>query len=224
PCLPPGRWPILTAPTRGRMTPQTAVNIEDLRGMARRRVPRAVFDYIDGGAEAEATLRENRRAFETLSFRPRHAVPVGGCDLKTRVLGHDLALPFLLAPVGYSRLMHPQGECAAARAAGEAGTGYILSTISGHRLEDVRAASKGPLPMRDVAPSLTDSCFVWQDLAWIRKAWPGPFIIKGVLTGEDARRAVDEGAAAVVVSNHGGRQLDSAPATVRVLPEVVAAV
>ena len=302
------------------MTPQTAVNIEDLRGMARRRVPRAVFDYIDGGAEAEATLRENRRAFETLSFRPRHAVPVGGCDLRTRVLGADLSLPVLLAPVGYSRLMHPEGERAAARAAGEAGTAYILSTISGHRLEDVRAASRGPvwyqlyllggrpaaegaldraqragfgvlvitidtavaglrerdlrngtpqlmsgrlgamlpylpqvvrrprwltsflrdggvphlpnvvipgtgpLPMLDVATSLNDSCFVWQDLAWIRKSWTGPFIIKGVLTGEDARRAVDEGAAGVVVSNHGGRQLDSAPATLRVLPEVVAAV
>jgi L-lactate dehydrogenase (cytochrome) len=78
--------------------------------------------------------------------------------------------------------------------------------------------------MLDVGKALNDSCFVWQDLEWIRKAWPGPFVIKGVLTGEDARRAVDEGAAAVVVSNHGGRQLDSAPATVRVLPEVVAAV
>src|SRR5438477_2255282 len=127
------------------MTPQTAVNIEDLRGMARRRVPRAVFDYIDGGAEAEATLRENCRAFEALSFRPRHAVPVGGCDLRTRVLGAELSLPVLLAPVGYSRLMHPEGERAAARAAGEAGTAYILSTISGHKLEDVRAASRGPV-------------------------------------------------------------------------------
>ncbi len=302
------------------MTPEAAVNIEDLRRMARRRLPRAVFDYIDGGAEGEATLRENCRAFEALSFRPRHAVPVAACDLRTRVLGTELSLPFMLAPVGYSRLMHPEGERAAARAAGEAGTGYILSTISGHELEDVRAASKGPvwyqlyllggreaaegaleraqragysalaitidtavaglrerdlrngvpqlmsgrvgamvpflpqvlgrpgwlasflrdggvphlpnvvvpgvgpLPMLDVAQSLNNSCFVWADLDWIRKAWPGPIVIKGVLTGEDARRAVDLGAVGVVVSNHGGRQLDGAPATLRVLPEVVAAV
>ena len=302
------------------MTPRAAVNIEDLRRMARRRLPRVVFDYIDGGAEGEITLRENCRAFEAISFRPRHAVPVPGGDLRTRVLGHELSLPFMLAPVGYSRLMHPEGEKAAARAAGEAGTAYILSTISGHKLEDVRAASKGPvwyqlyllggreaaegaldraqragysalfitidtavaglrerdlrngqaqlmsgrlgpmlpflpqilmrprwlasfvldgrvprlpnvvlpgvgpMPMLDVGQALNSSCFVWQDMSWIRKAWPGPIVIKGVLTGEDARRAVDEGAVAVVVSNHGGRQLDGAPATVRALPEVVAAV
>jgi len=302
------------------MTPRAAVNVEDLRRRARRRLPRVVFDYIDGGAEGEVTLRENCRAFEDISFRPRHAVPVPGCDLRTRVLGHDLSLPFMLAPVGYSRLMHPEGEKAAARAAGEAGTAYILSTISGHKLEDVRAASKGPvwyqlyllggreaaegaldrakragfsalfitidtavaglrerdlrngqaqlmsgslgpmlpflpqilvrprwlasflldggvprlpnvvlpgvgaMPMLDVGQALDNSCFVWQDMSWIRKAWTGPIVIKGVLTGEDARRAVDEGAAAVVISNHGGRQLDGAPATIRVLPEVVAAV
>jgi isopentenyl diphosphate isomerase/L-lactate dehydrogenase-like FMN-dependent dehydrogenase len=297
-----------------------AVNIEDLRCIARRRLPRVVFDYIDGGAESETTLRENCRAFEGISFRPRMGVPVPTCDLRTRVLGTELSLPFLLAPVGYSRLMHPQGEVAAARAAGEAGTAYILSTISGHTLENVRAASTGPvwyqlyglggreaavgalerahragfaalvitidtaaaglrerdyrngqpqlmsgkpcamlpylpqvvlhpgwlasflldggvprlpnvvlpgvgpMPMTDVGMALNNSVFIWQDLSWIRQVWPGPIVIKGVLTGEDARRAVDEGAAAVVVSNHGGRQLDSAPATLRVLPEVVAAV
>jgi len=284
------------------MTPRAAVNIEDLRRMARRRLPRVVFDYIDGGAEGEITLRENCRAFEAISFRPRHAVPVPGGDLRTRVLGHELSLPFMLAPVGYSRLMHPEGEKAAARAAGEAGTAYILSTISGHKLEDVRAASKGPvwyqlyllggreaaegaldraqragysalfitidtavaglrerdlrngqaqlmsgrlgpmlpflpqilmrprwlasfvldgrvprlpnvvlpgvgpMPMLDVGQALNSSCFVWQDMSWIRKAWPGPIVIKGVLTGEDARRAVDEGAVAVGVSNHGIRR------------------
>jgi L-lactate dehydrogenase (cytochrome) len=302
------------------MTLHAAVNIEDLRRIARGRLPRAVFDYIDGGAEGEVTLRENCHAFEAISFRPRHAVPVAGCDIRTRVLGHELALPFMLAPVGYSRLMHPEGEKAAARAAGEAGTAYILSTISGHKLEDVRAASKGPvwyqlyllggreaaeggldraqragfsalfitidtavaglrerdlrngvpqlmsgklgamlpflpqlmvrpgwvasflldggvprlpnvvlpgvgpMPMLDVGQALNNSCFVWQDMSWIRKAWPGPIVIKGVLTGENARRAVDEGAVAVVVSNHGGRQLDGAPATLRVLPEVIEAV
>ena len=121
------------------------VCVEDLRLLARRRVPRAVFDYLDGGAEGEVTLRENCRTFEDVTFRPRHAVAVSGCDLRTRVLGLDLSLPFLLAPVGYSRLMHPGGEVAAAREAGKAGTGYILSTISGHRLEGVKAGSAGPV-------------------------------------------------------------------------------
>jgi isopentenyl diphosphate isomerase/L-lactate dehydrogenase-like FMN-dependent dehydrogenase len=99
------------------------VCIEDFRPIARARVPKSVFDYLDGGAEGEVTLRENCRIFNDVTFRPRHAVEVAKCDLRTRVLGLDLALPFLLAPVGYSRLMHPGGEAAAARAAGRAGTG-----------------------------------------------------------------------------------------------------
>jgi len=297
-----------------------AVNIADLRLMARRRLPKAIFDYVDGGAEDELSLRANRRAFEDVTFRPRHAVAVPEPDLRVRVLGHDLALPVLLGPVGYNRMMHPKGECAAARAAGAAGTIYILSTVSGHRLEDVKAAAtgpvwyqlyltggrdaakagieraraagfsalvitvdtyvagmrerdvhngtpellspnvlsklpylpqflahpawlvsflldggvhrlpnivvpgEGPLPLVDVSTALSRVSFTWEDLSWIRPLWPGPIIIKGVLTGDDARRAVDGGAAAVVVSNHGGRQLDSSPATLRVLPEVVAAV
>jgi len=296
------------------------VNIEDLRTLARRRLPKAVFDYVDGGAEDEITLRQNRRAFEALTFRPHQAVSVAPCDLRTRVLGLDLSFPALLAPVGYSRLMHPAGEVAASRAAGAAGTAYILSTISGYRLEDVKAASRGPvwyqlyllggreageaaierarvagfsalvitidtpvggmrerdsrngikellggnlpakipflpqvlarprwlasflldggisklpnvvipgsgpMPLIDVTVALARSVVTWKDLSWIRKIWPGPIVVKGVLTGEDARRAVDEGAAAVVVSNHGGRQLDYAPATLKALPEIVAAV
>lgn len=296
------------------------VNIADLRALARRRLPRVVFDYVDGGAEDEITLRENRRAFEEIAFRPRQAVAMSHCDLRTRVLGCDLSLPALLAPVGYSRVIHASGEVAAARAAGEAGTGYILSTISGYPLEEVKAASvgpvfyqlyvlggrevaegalerarkaayaglfvtmdtavagmrerdfrngmkellgrsvidkirfspqvlarpgwlasflrdggvrplpnvvapgRGPMPLIDVAAALAQSTISWEDLRWIRDAWRGPIIIKGVLTGEDARRALDEGAAAIVVSNHGGRQLDSVQATLRALPEIVGAV
>jgi isopentenyl diphosphate isomerase/L-lactate dehydrogenase-like FMN-dependent dehydrogenase len=296
------------------------VNIEDLRRRAQRRLPRAVFDYLDGGAEAELTLAENCRAFRDLIFRPRGAVALGACDLKTRVLGHELSFPAMLAPVGYSRLMHPDGEVAAACAAGQAGTGYILSTISGHKLEDVKAASpgpvwyqlyllggreaaegaldrarragfsalvitidtpvagmrerdprngmkellgtsllakipflpeilahpgwltaflldggvpklentvlpgKGPMELVDVASALSEATVTWQDLRWIRELWPGPIVVKGLLIGEDARRAVDEGAAAVVVSNHGARQLDSVSSSLRALPEVVAAV
>ncbi len=294
--------------------------IEDFRPIARQRVPKSVFDYLDGGAEGEVTLRENCRVFNDVTFRPRHAVACGKCNLGVRVLGFDLALPFLLAPVGYSRLMHPGGEVAASRAAGRAGTAYILSTISGHRLEDVRAASsrpvfyqlylmggrgaaeaaidrarncgfsalvvtidtavsgirerdyrngmkelisgsvfekipfvpqilerpgwlidylrdgglpglpnviipgKGQMPLVDINAALAESTPTWADLKWIREHWKGPIVIKGVLTADDARRAVDEGVAAISVSNHGGRQLDGLPAALRALPEVVEAV
>jgi len=309
----------MTRAARAVASPRV-INIEDLRRIARRRVPRVVFDYIDGGADGEVTLRENCRAFDRVTFRPRHAVALPTCDLRTKVLGAELSLPAMLAPVGYSRLMHPTGEPAAARAAGAAGTGYILSTLSGHKLEDVGAASSGPvwyqlylvggrevaeasiararaagfsalvvtidtavsglrerdlrngmielmsgsifakipflpqllshpgwlvsfladggvprlpnvvfpgsgpLPMTDVGAALASSTVTWEDLRWLRESWPGSIVVKGVLTGEDAKRAVDEGAAAVVVSNHGGRQLDGVPATLEALPEVVAAV
>ncbi len=134
----------MTSSARSVASPHV-VNIADFRALAQRRLPRAVFDYLDGGAEGEVTLRENCRVYEDITFRPRHAVAFADCNLRTRVLGFDLALPFLLAPVGYSRLMHPGGEVAAARAAGNAGTAYILSTISGHSLENVKAASTGPV-------------------------------------------------------------------------------
>jgi len=308
------------AATNRALSPERIVNIEDLRRMAQGRVPKAVFDYLDGGAEAEATLRENCRVYGDVLFRPRGAVASADCSLKTRVLGQEISFPAMLAPVGYSRLMHPGGEVAAARAAGEAGTGYILSTISGHKLENVRAASqgpvwyqlyllggreaaegaldrarragfsalvitvdtavagmrerdprngmkpllgtspfakipylpeilahpgwlaaflldggvpklenivipgKGPMALIDVAAALAQAAVTWNDLRWIRELWPGPIVVKGFLTAEDARRAADEGAAAVVVSNHGGRQLDSVSSTLRALPEVVAAV
>jgi isopentenyl diphosphate isomerase/L-lactate dehydrogenase-like FMN-dependent dehydrogenase len=295
------------------------LNIADLRRLAERRLPRVVFDYIDGGAEAEITLRDNCRAFDRVTFRPRCAVTFPSVDLRTTVLGHDLALPLLLAPVGSSRMFWPRGEAVAARAAGEAGTVYILSTLSGTRLEEVRAASigacwfqlylcggrdvalegigraraagysalvvtidtpvaglrerdfrngtpqlltrrpaamlpwvgqflvrprwlwglvadgglmdfpnivlpSGPMAYADVGAALEQAAVSWQDLPWIREAWPGVLVIKGVHTSDDARRAVDAGAAAIVVSNHGGRQLDGVAATLRALPEVVAAV
>jgi L-lactate dehydrogenase (cytochrome) len=296
------------------------VNIADLRALARRRLPRVVFDYLDGGAEDERTLRANTQAFEAVTFRPRYAVPLPDVDLRARVLGSEVSFPALLAPVGYSRLMHPAGEEGAARAAGQAGTVYILSTISGHPLEAVRAASPGPVwfqlyqvggrpaaedaiqrardagysalvvtidtpvagmrerdarngttqllgpnllakiphlpqlllrpgwltrflldggvprlpnvnvpgqgPMRlmDVNAALSRTALSWDDFRWIRELWPGLLVVKGLLSADDARRAVDVGAAAVVVSNHGGRQLDGAPATLRVLPEIAAAV
>jgi L-lactate dehydrogenase (cytochrome) len=296
------------------------VNIEDLRQLAKRRLPKAIFDYLDGGAEDEITLRENCRAFSDFTFRPRHAVKFPEYNLRTTVLGTEISFPAFLAPVGYSRVMHPGGEVVAAAAAGAAGTGYTLSTISGHKLENVRAATKGPawyqvylvggrtvaeggierarnagfnalvvtidtpvagmrerdfrngmtemfagslfaklpymqnifehprwlaaflrdggmprlenivipgqgpMELMDVGSALSRAVVSWEDLKWMRDVWRGPIIIKGVLTGEDAKRAVDEGAAAIVVSNHGGRQLDCVSASLRALPEVVAAV
>src|SRR5260370_40120256 len=121
------------------------LNIGDLRSLAKRRLPRAVFDCIDGGADGEVTLRENSRVFDDVIFRPRNAVANSPTDLRAKVLGADLALPFLLAPVGSSRMFYPRGEVVAARAAAAAGTAYIQSTLSGCRLEDVKAASNGPV-------------------------------------------------------------------------------
>jgi L-lactate dehydrogenase (cytochrome) len=295
------------------------VNIADLRQAAKKRLPRVVFDYIDGGADAEVTLRENCRAFEDVTFRPRSAVATKDCDLRTTVLGATLSLPVLLAPVGSSRMSYPRGEEVAARAAGQAGTTYILSTLSGCRVQDVRNASSGPvwyqlyligghdvalaaieraknagcsalvvtidtpvaglrerdvrngskelvsgkpftmlphifqflarprwlaaylgdgglmnfpnivlptgpMPYADVGAALEQSMVCWDDLRWIRDAWKGKVVVKGVHTADDARRAIDAGADAIVVSNHGGRQLDGVAATIRVLPDVVAAV
>ncbi len=126
------------------VAPPHVLNIADLRRLAKRRLPRVVFDYIDGGADAEVTLRDNMKAYEELTFRPRGAVAIPSCDLKTTVLGAKLELPFILAPIGSSRMFYPNGEVLAARAAGKAGTGYILSTLSGTPMEQVRAATSGP--------------------------------------------------------------------------------
>ncbi|HEX4635856.1 MAG TPA: alpha-hydroxy acid oxidase, partial [Rhizomicrobium sp.] len=120
------------------------VNIKDLRRLARARLPDAVFDYLDGAADDEVTLRDSERAFREVIFKPRFAVATPACDLGVTVLGHRLDVPFMLGPIGYSRLMHPRGELAASAAAGRHGTAYILSTLSGHRLEDVKAQSPGP--------------------------------------------------------------------------------
>ncbi|HNN93963.1 MAG TPA: alpha-hydroxy acid oxidase [Pseudomonadota bacterium] len=297
----------------------SVVNIEDLRRLAQRRLPRAVFDYIDGGADAEVTLRENCTAFERWCLRPRCAVAVPEVELATKVLGLPIAMPVILAPVGSCRMFYPRGDEVAAREAGRAGTIHTLSTLSGCRLEDVRSATEGasfyqlylvggrdaalaaiararaagysalvvtvdtpvaglrerdlrngtkqllsgglaslpylpqfarrpgwvldflrdgglmdfpnvvppggaPLPYSDVSVALEQTTVTWADFGWIREAWGGPIVVKGLLTADDARRAVDVGAAAVVVSNHGARQLDGVVPSLVALPEVVAAV
>jgi L-lactate dehydrogenase (cytochrome) len=302
----------------GRVDSPGVVNIADLRHVAKKRLPKVVFDYIDGGADAEWTLRENSRVFDDVMFRPRSAVATPSVDLRTTVLGTTIELPFLLAPVGSSRLFYPCGEEVAARVAGDAGTIYTLSTLSGCAVRDVTAATRGPvwyqlyliggrevatsgieraknsgcsalvvtvdtpvagnrerdvrngtkelvsgspfamfsylfqflarprwfaaylgdgglmsfpnvvlpsgpMPYADVGAALEQSMVSWDDFKWIREVWQGPIVVKGVHTADDARRAIDHGAAAIVVSNHGGRQLDGVAPTLRVLPEVIAA-
>src|SRR4051794_39501901 len=264
-------------------------------------------------------MRENSRSFDDVIFRPRSAVATPSCDLRTTVLGETIDVPFILAPVGSSRMFYPRGEEVAARAAGEAGTIYSLSTLSGCTVRDVKAATRGPvwyqlyiiggrdvatagierakncgcsalvvtvdtpvagmrerdvrngvkeivsgapftmlpyvfqflarprwlaaylrdgglmkfpnivlkegpMPYADVGAALEQAMVSWADFKWIREAWQGPIIAQGVHTADDARQAIDHGAAAVVVSNHGGRQLDGVAPTLRVLPEVLAAV
>jgi isopentenyl diphosphate isomerase/L-lactate dehydrogenase-like FMN-dependent dehydrogenase len=128
-----------------RISAPHVLNIADLRRLAQRRLPRVVFDYIDGGADAEVTLGDNCRVFDRVTFRPRQAVAVPECDLGTTVLGTRINLPFILAPVGSSRMFYPRGEEVVAREAGHAGTLYCLSTLSGCPLEDVRRATTGPV-------------------------------------------------------------------------------
>src|ERR1700735_1431760 len=116
-----------------------AVNIADLRGLAKARLPAVVFDYLDGAAENEATLRDNCQAFKNWIYRPRHGIEIKSLDLGITVMGQGLEWPVLLGPIGYSALMHPDGEVGVARAAGKAGTGAILSTISGAPMEALAA-------------------------------------------------------------------------------------
>jgi isopentenyl diphosphate isomerase/L-lactate dehydrogenase-like FMN-dependent dehydrogenase len=296
-----------------------AFTIDDLRRLARRRLPRAVFDFVEGGAGDEQTVVRNRAAFDRLLFQPKVLVDVSKREQTTVVFGDRIETPVLLSPTGMAGLCWPKGEVAAARAAHEAGTIYTLSTHSSCSIEEVAAEAPGPLwfqlyvwqnrdltrsfveraraagyrallltvdvPVisrreRDlrngftVPPRLTvrnvvdtlrrvgwmrrvlfgprltlanlvgapgaprtdivtlagvanrqvDPSIAWADLVWFRSLWSGPLLLKGVLTAADARRAAEHGVDGLVVSNHGGRQLDGAPATVEALPEIVDAV
>ena len=297
----------------------SVVNVQDLRELAQRRLPSMVFGYIDSGADREQTLRQNCSAYDEILFRPRCAVATPNVELKISVIGQEFLLPFLLGPIGSSRMFYPKGEVVAATEAGKVGTGYTLSTLSGCLLEDVKKATDspawyqlyllggrdvalktidrakkagfsaivltidtpvsglreldvrngtkellsqnpiqmlpflpqmlakpcwlsqwlsdgglmnfpnvqladGPMQYTEIGPALEQSVVTWDDLKWIREAWGGKIIIKGVHIGEDARKAVDLGVDALVVSNHGARQLDSVSPTIRVLPEILNAV
>jgi 4-hydroxymandelate oxidase len=263
--------------------------IRTLEAEARARLPEPCFDYFAGGAGDEQTLAENPAAWRKVWLRPRAMVDVSRVDTACSVLGCDLALPVLLAPMAAQRLLHPDGELAAARAAGAAGTVYCLSTRATADLADVAAAATGPLwfqlyvqrdrdasarvlaragehgfravvltvdlpvggrrerelrhgdvPLpagvalashlgRDLALADKplggwDASLTWADVAWAHEASGLPVLVKGVLTAEDARAALDAGAAGIVVSNHGARQLDGCVPTAVALGEVAAEV
>ncbi|UPG87690.1 alpha-hydroxy-acid oxidizing protein [Luteibacter aegosomatis] len=298
--------------------PTPVTNIADLRELARRRVPRAFFEYADRGSYDEVTLRENRRAFERIRFRQRVMSDVDHRSLATTIAGQPVSMPLAIAPTGMAGLQCGSGEIRGARAAAKAGIPFCLSTVSICSIEQVRAAVETPFwfqvyVMRDrgftrdlirrahaagcsalmltadltvqgqrhreikngltVPPKVTlrnlfdiaskprwiwsvlnapsrsfgnldghikgadslttlaqwiaaqfDPTLTWNDLEWIREIWPGKLIVKGIMDAEDARQAVAHGVDAIVVSNHGGRQLDGVPATIDVLPSIVDAV
>ena len=290
-----------------------AASIADLRLLARRRAPHAVFDYTDGAAGEEVALRRSRQAFDRVEFQPRVLRDVSKVDTSTTILGQPSALPLVFAPTGFTRMMHTEGEPAVARVAARVGIPYALSTMGTTSIEDLAAAAPGgrlwfqlylwrdreaskdfverarqagyealvltvdtPVPgarLRDVRNGLTippslsmrtfaegvlhprwwldllttetlrfaslnrfegtvadlaarmfDPATTMSDLAWLRSVWPGHLVVKGVQNVGDARAVVDAGADAVVVSNHGGRQLDRAPTPLEALPAVVDAV
>jgi L-lactate dehydrogenase (cytochrome) len=297
-----------------------AASVADLRAIARRRLPRGVFDYIDGAAEDERTMVANSAAFAAVTFRPRVLRDVGHVDPSTTLLGRPLPLPLVLAPTGFSRIADPDGELAVARAAARAGLPYTLSTLSTRSIEEVARVSEGPKwfqvyvwrdrglvkelidrattagyealvitvdtavlgrrerdvrrgfslppkiglgtlvdgamhpgwtwrflrsdPIRfanvgetvgvgDGSTAVTLSEYVntqfdpglsWRDVEWMRSVWNGPLIIKGIQTVDDARLAAEAGVEAIALSNHGGRQLDSAPAPIDLVAPVADAV
>jgi L-lactate dehydrogenase (cytochrome) len=292
--------------------------IEDLRRLARRRVPKMFFDYAEGGSYAEETLRANRADFERIKLRQRVLVDVSRRELATTMIGEPVAAPFALAPIGLCGMQWGDGEILACRAAQVAGIPFCLSTMSICAIEDVAAAVEKPFWFqlyvmkdrgfvralieraaaakcsalvltidlqvlgqrhRDIHNGLTvppeiriknlidiatkpawalsalrgkrktfgnisghvkgmenvnslsrwiagqfDPALNWKDVEWIRSLWPGKLILKGVLDIEDAKVAAKTGAAALVVSNHGGRQLDGAPSSISALPKIVDAV
>jgi len=270
------------------------VNVLDFEAIARDKMTPSAYDYYAGGAEDEVTLTENRAAFQRLALRPRVLAGTGTVNTSVELLGLSLSFPVALAPTAFNRLGHPEGELAAARAAGKAGTLMCCSTIASTAIEDIAAIATGPLWFqlyiykdRDVTRDLVaraeaagcralvltvdtphlgrrerdmrggfslppeigirnlerygtpdalrwaqsssfteyvhnllDAGLKWEDVAWLRSITKLPLLIKGILTAEDAALALDQGASGIVVSNHGGRQLDGAMATIDALPSI----
>jgi L-lactate dehydrogenase (cytochrome) len=292
-------------------------NVEDLRTLARRKIPKALFDYVDRGSYDELTYGANRSDLKAIRFRQRVLIDADNRSLATTMLGETVSMPVAIAPTGLTGLLHGNGEMVAARAAEKAGIRFTLSTMSICSIEDVRSATTAPfwfqlyvfrdrgfseeviarahradctalfvtvdLPLRgqrhadiknglQVPPRLTmrnafdiatkpgwamsvlmgkrksfgnidaylkrkggvwaagrwandnfDASLSWRDVEWVRKLWPGKLVLKGILDPADAQMAADLGADAIVVSNHGGRQLDGAPSTIVALPKIAEA-
>ena len=292
--------------------------IEDLRKIAKRRVPKMFYDYADSGSWTESTYRANSDDLDKIKFRQRVAIDIDKRSVASKIIGEEVSMPVAIAPTGNTGMIHADGEILAARAAERFGVPFTLSTMSICSIEDVAAATNKPfwfqlyvlrdrefiaglinrakqagcsalvitvdlqimgqrhkdiynglstppkptiLNMLDLArrphwvmgmmgtrhrqfgnivghvKGVTDMSSLaewtakqfdprlsWDDVAWIKEQWGGKIIIKGIQEVEDARRAVDSGADALIVSNHGGRQLDGAPSSIRVLPEIVKAV
>lgn len=310
------RWrdlqPLLGGGPPRRTRLEAALTIDDLRDLARRRTPRPAFDYTDGSAEDERCMRRAREAFDSVVFHPHVLRDVATVDTTTEVLGSRASIPVVLAPTGFTRMMHTAGEPAVGRAAAGAGIPYTLSTMgttgpealraaapdadlwfqlylwqdrersleliervrtSGYRVlvltVDVPVAGARRRDIRNgltIPPSLTprtlasfvthprwsldlltseplsfatfsdspqelmtqintmfDPRAAWDDLGWLCETWQGPVVVKGIQRVDDARRAVDLGAQGVILSNHGGRQLDRAITPLRLLPDVRAA-
>ena len=307
------------ARTRAERLRAEAVNIDDLRRLALRRLPNGVFNYIDGGAEDEVTMRANRAAFRRWNFAPRVLRDMSQVDTSATLLGRRLPFPLVLAPAGFTRMPDPDGELAVARAAARAGIPYCLSTVATRSIEEVAAAADGchwfqlyplrdreltrdlvqraadagyqammptvdmavsgrrerdvrrgftlppqiglgtildgirhpgwtwrfirsepivfsnvlgrsasdgttPVALADFINTQFDPGFTWRDVAWLRDAWTGSLVIKGIQTVADARIAADHGCDAIVLSNHGGRQLDGAPPALDLVAPVADAV
>lgn len=276
----------------------TFLNLHEVEAQARERLSAQTFDYYAGGANDEVTLHANRRAFEELAIRYRVMVDVSRRELGTTLLGRAVPAPIVVAPMAFQRLAHSDGETATARGANALGIPMTLSTFATCSLEEVRAATEGPLwfqlyvhrdrditrelvrrvaaanfdalvltvdvpeigrrerderngfrlsadlrvanfkpevstPLQDdtagsglanFITGMRDSSLQWKDLEWLSELGGIPLLVKGLVRADDARRAVDHGAGGVIVSNHGGRQLDTAIASLRALPEVAAAV
>ena len=304
-------------PTARRLA--TAASVSDMRRLAKRRLPKGVFGYIDGGAEDERTLDRNVSGFSRLEFQPRILRDVSNIDTRSELFGRSLPAPLILAPTGFTRIADPEGELAVARAAARLGLPYSLSTMGTRSIEEVAAVSNGPKWFqvyawrdrglvadliaraaasgyetimltvdtavlgrreRDLRNGLTlppkigldtiidgilhpawtygllsndpitfanvsgrtgvdgstaitlseytnsqfDAALSWDDVAWLREHWTGPIVLKGVQTVADAKLAVDHGVEGIALSNHGGRQLDDAPAIVELIEPVVDAV
>ena len=274
------------------------LNLRDLEALARARLPQMTWDYYSSGADDESALRRNVEAYEKIQLHYRVLVDVASRNAATTVLGQRTAMPILVAPTAFHRLAHKDGELASVRGAGDAGTIFILSTLSNTAVEQVVAAAAGPVwfqlyvykdrsatealvrrveaagcralvltvdaPLlgrreRDVKnrfalttglgidnmhaagyaelpraqaesglaayfADLLDPSLTWSAVEWLRSITRLPVLVKGIVRADDARRAIEAGAAGVVVSNPGGRQLDASPATIDVLPRIVDAV